>query len=277
MIRSDNFAFYTYKRLSIVIFSVVSLCIIFSGCATPVQRYDQISFSWTSEHHLPPNERFINLNLSNESTAAALKDWVDSKGGDIVENKNCDVIVEPDTDSESNFLAVQNIVKKEWEAYDANKYRKWEEGEWEKLLNLSKNQIQFIDTQNNNGKCITARLGERKKTIEYLKQVGTTQYMQQTYIYTQSGMIPGAKVPVNQPKYETRKSKVAFVSEINFFIFNYQGSTRVYAVGTPVDSANSVKAAYGATARYPCWPLITGKDETEYIMDAYSTLKNIDQ
>ena len=115
---------------------------------------------------------------------------------------------------------------------------------------------------------------ERQKQIRYTVQVGTTTYYHQTYIYTKNGMIPGARIPMTQPKYETRASNVTIVSQIDFFIFAEQGLTHIYAKGAPFDVDASVKAAYGASIRHSCWPLITGEDEASLITEAYTSLKN---
>ena len=134
----------------------------------------------------------------------------------------------------------------------------------------------MLTSEENKGICLKAQLDKRQRVIQYQVQVGTNQYMHQTYIYTKDGgMIPGARIPVNQPIYETRRGPVVFISEIEFFIFRHQGSTCIYAVGTPVDLASSIKAGYGATIRHACWPMVTGKEEFFLIQEIYTYLKNL--
>lgn len=248
------------------------------GCASPqVQRYDKISFAWTSDHHLPPNQRFLTIDTPPETAAGRIKKWAAEKNGEIIEsNDHCGTITKLQPDGEKSFLEAQGIVKREWAAYDQNIYRKWEEGEWQRLQQLSKSQVEFINAQDGQPICLKIQLGKRQKQISYKVQVGTTTTYHQTYIYTQNGMIPGARIPMNQPKYETRTTNVSIVSQIDFFIFSEQGLTRIYAVGAPFDVGTSVKAAYGATIGHSCWPMITGKNETSLIKEAYTYLINAD-
>jgi len=158
-----------------------------------------------------------------------------------------------------------------------NKYRKWEEGEWQKLQQLSKSQIQFVHSEDKNGYCIKSKLGKKVKTVEYREQVGTKTYMHQTYIYTQNGMIPGTRIPVQSPVFATRKKTISFFSQIDFYIFNGDGTTKIYAVGVPMDGSSNVKAAYGATIGLTFWPMITGKEEASLIEEAYIYLKDLEQ
>ena len=245
------------------------------GCATPkAQNYDKISFSWTSDHHLPPDQRFLSLNVAPEAVDEGIQKWVSEKKGEIIEkNDNCSTIVQLQPNCENNFLATQGITKKEWDAYDQNTYRKWEEGEWEKLQQMSKSQVEYMHVPDRPSICIKAQLGKRQKQIAYTEQVGTTTFYQQTFIYTKNGPIPGALIPVQTPRYETRTTTMSFASQIHFFIFADQGLTRIYAVGAPFDVGASVKAAYGASTRHSCWPMITGKDEASLITEAYTYLK----
>ena len=263
-------------RCSVVFWIGLLAVSLIIGCASPqVQRYDKISFAWTSDHHLPPNQRFLTINAPPEAAAEGIKKWVTEKNGKIIEsNENCGTIAVLQPDCENNFLEARDIAKKEWTAYDQNIYRKWEEGEWQKLQQLSKNQVEFINAQDKQPICLKAQLGKRQKQIRYTVQVGTTTTYQQTYIYTKNGMIPGVRIPVNQPKYETRAANVSVESQIDFFIFSEQGLTRIYAVGAPFDLGTSIKADYSASIRHSCWPMITGKDEVSLIKEAYAYLKN---
>ncbi len=258
------------------VFILLLLASLISGCATPtVQRYDKISFSWTSDNHLPPEQRFLSLDVSPEKVIERLKAWVEEGNGKIIESKdNCNVIVQIQPNSKNNFLEARDIAEREWAAYDQNVFRKWEEGEWQELQQLSKNQVTFNETPNRQSICLKAHMGKREKQIKYNEQVGITRSYQQTYIYTKNGMIPGARIPMDVPKYETRISNVAFVSQIDFHIFSENGLTRIYATGAPLELGSKVKAAYGATVKHPCWPLITGKEEAAFIADAYNYLKS---
>lgn len=265
------------RSLSFFLFASL-LCSFLIGCATSPQRYGKINFCWTSDHHLPPEERILTLNSSPEVTAERITKWVNEKGGEIIEKKDdCDTIVKLQPEGEENFLAVQNIVKKEWIAYDENRFRKWEDGEWAKLQELSKNQTEFVNSLDNYGYYLKARLGKRDRTIQYQEQVGTSTFMHQTYIYTKNGPIPGMAIPVTSPKYETREKTAHFCSQIEFFVFRDEGSTKVYAVGAPFDEASSVKAAYGSNIGHSFWPMITGKDEAFLVKEAYIYLRDFEQ
>ncbi len=257
--------------------SLLILCGLFIGCATATKRYDKIPYCWTSDHRLYPEERILTLNLSLESTADGIIKWVNEKEGEIIENNNnCSTVAKLQPDSKKNFLAVQNIVKKEWNAYDENKYRKWEDGEWEKLQQLSKSQINFTNPQDQHGHCLKTKLGKREYTIEYLVQVGTVTTMQPTYIYTQTGPMFAGMIPVHSPQMETRKKTKLFFSQIDFFIFSDQGSTKIYAVGVPLEESSSVKVGYDATIGHSWWPIVTGEDEALRIKEAYTYLKNLE-
>lgn len=265
-----------FKKLGFLLFVLV-LCNCFIGCATPTPRYGKVDFCWTSDHRLPPDERFLSLHSLPETVAGGIVKWVNEKGGEILENSSCDTIVKLQSGSKEDFLIVQDTANKVFLAYMENKYRKWEEGEWEKLQQLTKNQIQFANSDDKSGYCIKSKVGKRLKTVEYREQVGTQTYMHQTYIYTQHGMIPGAVVPVNSPVFQTRKKTIPFFSQIDFFVFNDHGSTKIYAVGVPMDGSSNVKAAYGATIGHKFWPVITGKEEASLIEEAYTYLKDLEQ
>ena len=267
-----------YRNWSFLLFvSLLIWCSLFIGCAASTKRYDKIPYCWTSDHHLYPDERILTLNLSQESTADGIIKWVNEKGGKIIENNNnCSTVAKLQPDSKKNFLAVQNIVKKEWNAYDENKYRKWEEGEWEKLQQLSKSQINFTNPHDKHGYCLKTKLGRREYTIEYLVQVGTVTTMQPTYIYTKSGPMFAGMIPVHNPQMETRKKTNLFFSQIDFFIFSDQESTKIYAVGVPLEESSPVKVGCDATIGHSWWPTVTGKDEALLIKEAYAYLKNLE-
>jgi hypothetical protein len=78
-----------YRNWSFLQFlSLLILCSLIIGCATTTKRYEKISYCWTSDHHLYPDERILTLKLSQESTADGIIKWVNEKGGKIIENNN---------------------------------------------------------------------------------------------------------------------------------------------------------------------------------------------
>lgn len=266
------------KRLSFILFiSTLILFLFIFGCANKTKRYSEIPYCWNSDHHLYPDERFLTLNLSKEFVAKEIIRWVNEKGGEVIENKdNFDTAAKLLPYSRERYLSVQNILEKEWKAYDENKYRKWEEGEWEKFQQLSKSQVEFTNSHDNHGYYIKTKLGKREHTIQYQEVIGDVVTYQQQYIFTKSGPIPAGTIPVHNYQYANRKKTKLFFSEIVFFIFSDQGSTVIYAVGVPLEEASSVKAGFQSTIGHSWWPMVTGKDEAALIKEAYVYLKNLE-
>ena len=191
-------------------------------------------------------------------------------------NDNCNTIAQLRPDGRRNFIEVQQILSKEWKAYNDNKYREWEDGEWEKLQNLSKNQIEFTNLSDKRGCCLKVKLDKREYTIEYQEVVGQVTTHQQQWIYTKNGPIPAGTIPVTSYQYAPRKKTKKFFSQIDFFIFSDQGSTVVYATGVPLEESSSVKVGFESTIGYSWWPMVTGMNEAELIKEAYTYLKNLE-
>lgn len=277
MVKANSINRCSFFKISGFLLFISVLCVCLIGCATPTPQFGKIDFCWTSDHRLSPDERFFMLRSSPEKVAGGIVKWVNEQGGEILENSDCGTIAKLQSSGKKDFLAAKDIVDEVFLAYEENKFRKWGEGEWEKLQHLTKNQIQFVNSEDQSGHCIKTKVGKRLKTIEYREQVGTKTYMHQTYIYTQHGPIPGTVIPLKSPVFQTRKKTIPFFSQIDFFIFSDDGYTKIYAVGAPMDGSSNIKAAYGASIGHKFWKEITGKAEASLIKEAYTYLKDLEQ
>lgn len=262
-----------YSKIALLLFSSF---ILVSGCHPGI--YDTIDFCWTSEHRLAPDERFLAVNTSPQAAVGEIITWAKQKEGAILEYEdNYSYIFRLQPHSEKKFSALREIVEKHWEAYDADKYRILDHDEWTTLLQLSKSQVALVKAQEGNGYRIEIRLGNRDRTVEFEKYMGTEPYWET--IRSPFATPPGIKRTYSywtkRPVYRTVKETRSFFSLIEFFVFGDQGQTFIYAVGVPVAvvEPEPLRAAYGNWIKHYMWRGVTGKEEASLIKDAYSYLR----
>lgn len=257
----------------------VAIAALLSSCATPY--YTKVNFCWTTTHRIPPQQRFLQVPGRADDVTAALKKWVSESGGRVTSVAKPEKMLRPAGNADILFQELTTIVSKEWQAYDLNRPRAMEDGEWQRMKDLSIKQIEETELLVEAYR-IDAVLGMRSGKTTTRVAVGKTAtpvYTKGFTAYRASGggiqaiKVPGHVLAVPETKYENRQKTGTFESRMQFYVFaGSENSCTVYVHGAPADRKSDTVAQYGASIGRAWWPYVTGEHEARLARDAFDYL-----
>jgi hypothetical protein len=248
-----------YSSVFKVMLLVTALCFL-AGCGS---HYSKVNFCWTSDYHLDPDSRLIEIDKPLPDVEKKLLEWVQSHGGQLNEDKSMEGNVITVTDeNRENFRIAHAIAKNEWASYQENDYNKRPSEEDFKKMTKSIRATKTLTDKSTVTK-VSAIFSDKDREISYKRNTGEIDWAKSLTV----GLL------ANQPIYKMENKQLIISSVVEFLLFDSNGKTKVYATGRPIDMNTKIQADFGKSIGHKWWRMVTGTEESLLVMDALNTIK----
>lgn len=230
----------------------VGLSIALALCLVGCRGFSRVSFHYTSDVHIAPSARFLEVHASPEVVRTLVTEYVTRNQGriDLAESK-LSFRFAPGPKAEAAFEADRRVAQQEWKAYAAYRFRDWKN----------------VDR--------TDPVLQEPVIVREDDPAANSSFVRATMLMRSTALVHSDTAMITPTVAVTNSWTTSEALESRLYVWWWPiagGKTVLYARGLPFMPAYQVEAELGASVAYPLWTVTTGEAEAKLVTELFASV-----